>query len=251
MNYITSKKFGDISHGFFTKNGGVSSGIYSSLNCALGSNDSKLNVLENKKIIADIIGVDVKNLCVLSQVHSNKIVIVNSPDDCEFVEADAMVTKEKNIAIGILTADCVPVLFADEKAGIIGAAHAGWKGAISAILENTIDKMCELGALRENIIAATGPCIGGKSYEVGVDFYDNFIDKNMDNKQFFIPQNKDKYLFDIRKYVAYRLLNSGISDVDVIKNDTFIEENNFFSYRRSTLRNEADYGRQITVISLG
>jgi len=238
----------NISHGFFTRKGGVSTGIYESLNCGYGSDDSPDNVTENRKKAANQLGSSHENLCTLYQIHSNKVVHVTSPWEYkDSPEADGMVTDIPGIILGVQSADCCPVLFADKEKKIIGAAHAGWKGALSGILENTIEEMRKLGA--ENITAAIGPTIGKDSYEVGAEFRDEFIAKDGAHEKFF-ENTGDKFLFDLPSFVTEILKKSGVENISNSKIDTLTDEENFFSYRRTTKRKEADYGRQLSAIMI-
>ena len=248
-------KSNDIIHGFFSRSGGNSKSIYESLNCGLGSGDDLSIVKSNRKKALESLVKPSKEefkLVTLYQIHSNKVsVIDDSSLEESKIEADAMVSKNPRIALGILTADCTPVLFADMKNKIIGAAHAGWKGAFGGVLENTILKMIEIGAQKENIIASIGPTISQKSYEVGEEFYERLISDNEANEVFFILSKRDgHYMFDLPAYVANMLKKAGISFVFDVKKDTCPEENNFFSYRRSCLKGEKDYGRNLSIIAI-
>lgn len=241
----------NINHGFFGKVGGKSSGIFSSLNCGYGSNDDKETVIQNIDIVKSTLKADGFPLCTARQIHSEKVITLDEPWTIENrPEADGLVTKKKNIALGILTADCAPVLFVDEKSGVIGACHAGWKGAKTGIVENTVSAMVNLGAKPENIVAVIGPCIGPESYEVGQEFYDNFVNDNQKNKVFFKSKSGGKYLFDLPKYVENRLKKLNLKTVKWVGKDTLSSEKEFFSYRRSCLNKEKDYGRQLSVIIL-
>ncbi len=192
-------------------------------------------------------------LCTVHQIHSPDAVIVNEPwEHKDAPKADAIVTNKPNIILGILTADCLPILFADEKNKVIAAAHSGWKGAFSGVIENTVETMRSLGAEEDNIIATIGPAISKNSYEVGAEFFDKFIEQSPENSQFFAkaPAADDKYLFDLAGYAKHRLLASGISQINIIAKDTYLLDNEFFSYRRSCKRGEPSYGRQISTIML-
>ncbi|UEM04655.1 peptidoglycan editing factor PgeF [Skermanella rosea] len=240
-----------IRHGFFTKRGGVSTGIYASLNCGLGSNDDPRHVAENRRRCAAAFDLEPDRLVTLYQVHSPDVVTVERPwrPGETPPRADAMVTATPGVALGILTADCVPVLFADAEAGVIGAAHAGWKGAKAGVIEATIGAMKALGARPERIVAAIGPCIAQRSYEVGPEFPAPFLDEDAANGDFFAPARRaGHFMFDVGGYVARRLGRSGVAALQRCPNDTVAEEDRFFSYRRATLRGEADYGRGISVI---
>jgi YfiH family protein len=238
----------NVKHGFFTRKGGVSEGIYASLNVGLGSNDDKNNVHTNRTIAMQEFGAEADALQTLYQIHSDTVITVTEKSN-QREEADAMVTNQKNIVLGILTADCTPVLFADENAKVIGAAHAGWKGACSGILENTVIAMQNLGADVGNIKAVIGPTITQSSYEVGDDFYERFLGFSPENKIFFIhSQREGHYMFNLPSYVEARLAAIGIKSVTNVNRDTCADAENFFSYRRTCLNKEADYGRNLSVI---
>jgi polyphenol oxidase len=249
--FLTSPNLSPISHGFFTRKGGVSDGIYASLNCGWGSQDHPSNVVENRRRVAAALGAAAENLCSLYQVHGAEVITVTGAwSRAELPKADAMVTSQKGLALGILTADCVPVLFADAKAGVIAAAHAGWRGALASVLEATVDAMCAIGAKPSQIASAIGPCIAQKSYEVGQEFYDTLIKADAGNVGFFINTPAGKRYFDIKAYVRKKLEFAGITTINILENDTYLEEDNFFSFRRTTHRSEKDYGRQISAIML-
>ena len=238
-----------IAHGFFGRAGGVSTGLYRGLNCGLGSHDRREDVLENRRRVAIALEQPAESLTTLYQIHSPTVVTVTEPFRGHVPEADAMVTGVAGITLGILTADCVPVLFADDTAEIIGAAHAGWKGATGGVLENTLDAMEHLGAERDDIRAVIGPCIAQASYEVGPEFLSRF--SHAEQQQFFIPSHRAQHaMFDLPAYVAMRLRASGLRHVAQLAMDTCADEENFFSYRRATQRSEPDYGRHISAIAL-
>ena len=250
---ITVSALNEISrvrHGFFTRDGGVSQGLYASLNCGLGSNDSPEAVRENRARAMQMIDLPASALVTLYQAHTAEVIQVDEPWVGQGVPADAMVTTRPGIALGILTADCAPVLFADARAGVIGAAHAGWKGAIGGVLENTIAAMVRLGAEPGNMVAAIGPCIAQRSYEVGPDFPAPFLAQGEDNEQFFAPRplKPGYFLFDLAAYAARRLALAGVAEIVRTPCDTCQEESRFYSYRRATLRGEPDYGRQLSAI---
>jgi len=249
---ITSPNLNGISHGFFTRKGGVSEGVYASLNCGLGSGDSKAHVIENRERVARALGGTETKLLSLHQVHSCDVVTVTAPwRHAKKPKADAMVTTQRGIALSILTADCVPVLFADKEHSVIGAAHAGWKGALAGILEKTVEAMGTLGAKPGSISAAIGPCIAQASYEIGDELREQFIKGNPQFAGHFIPaQREQHFLFDLRAAVRDILGKAGITDINTLENDTYIEEDSFFSFRRATHRKEPDYGRQISAIIL-
>jgi YfiH family protein len=241
-----------IRHAFFTREGGVSAGIYASLNCGPGSNDDPAAVAENRSRAMAMMELGDKALVTVHQAHTADAILVDRPFPADARPiADAMVTTTPGIALGILTADCAPVLFADRKGAVVGAAHAGWKGALSGILDNTLACMAEQGAKAKTIVAAIGPCIGQRSYEVGPDFPAPFLAEAADNADFFAPSAKAGHLlFDLPGYVSRKLARLGVQDVTRLPADTLRDKARFYSYRRTTLAGEADYGRQMSVIVL-
>lgn len=241
-----------IRHGFFTREGGVSKGIYASRNCGYGSDDDTENVRENRDRIAEKLSVEREKLLTVYQIHSPTVALVTEPWTPDTApQADAMVTATPGIALGILTADCAPVLFADKKARVIGAAHAGWKGAVTGVLEATIEAMLGLGAERHNIAAAIGPCISKEAYEVGPEFHERFLSEDAANSRWFEPsENPGHFTFDLPGYVASRLEASDIGTVAALGHCTYQDEKRFFSFRRTTHRKEPDYGRQISALML-
>jgi YfiH family protein len=237
-------------HAFLTREGGVSDGIYTSLNCGLGSRDDPDKVRENRARALAMIDQPADALVTLYQAHTAEAVVVDAPfaPGAE-PKADGMATTRPGLVLGILTADCAPVLLADAKGGVIGAAHAGWRGALTGVIENTVAAMTELGAEPRRIVAAIGPCIAQRSYEVGPDFPAAFLAQDPMNETFFAPSRKDgHYMFDLPGYVALRLRSAGIGTVLPSPADTCKEEARYFSYRRATLRGEADYGRELSLI---
>jgi YfiH family protein len=237
-----------VAHGFFGRTGGVSAGIYESLNCGPGSGDDPAAVAQNRQRVADHFHAE---LVTLHQVHSAAAVPVSLAWGNERPQADGVATKTPGIALGILTADCAPVLFADAEARVIGAAHAGWKGALGGIVESTLTAMEELGATRANIAAAVGPCIAQANYEVGAEFRDRFTDADAANSKYFIASDRTAHFrFDLEGYVRDRLRRAGLRDVKGLAADTYAREAEFFSFRRATHRAEPNYGRQISVIVL-
>jgi hypothetical protein len=242
-----------IAHGFFGRTGGVSEGIFASLNCGPGSGDARERVIENRRrALAELSRADDAKLLALYQVHSAEAVIVTEPWQIgEAPRADAMATNVPNLALGILTADCAPVLFADARACVIGAAHAGWKGALGGVIESAIAAMESLGANRASIAAAVGPCIGQANYEVGTEFVDRFREADSANQRFFIPSDRPNHFrFDLEGYTAARLGAAGIENVECLAACTYANEADFFSFRRATHRGEVDYGRQLSAILL-
>ena len=241
-----------IQHGFFTRAGGVSAGLYNSLNCGYGSGDAPENVTENRIRAKVALGLKDADILTCHQIHSAEVVTVDAPWTREAApEADGMVTTRPGIFLGILTADCAPVLFADPENRVIAAAHAGWKGALSGITDRTITMMLSAGAERGKIIAAIGPAISQGSYEVEEPFLDRFAVADPATGTFFKPGIKDrKFQFDLTGYVAARLEQAEITQISVSGRDTCSEETHFFSYRRSVHRGEPDYGRALSVIAL-
>jgi hypothetical protein len=240
-----------IQHGFFTRTGGVSSGCYESLNSGVGSNDMPAHVAENRARMAASMGVLPARLISAYQIHSPVVVTVDKPWDANArPKADAIVTRASGLAIAVSTADCGPILFADAKAGVIGAAHAGWRGALSGIAEATIAAMEQCGADRSRIVAALGPMIRQPSYEVGPELVAQFT-ADSDNERFFRNASRAGHaLFDLAGYIAARLARAGISRIDDLGRCTYAEPETFFSYRRSVHRGEPDYGRHLNAIAL-
>ncbi len=239
-----------IAHGFFGRAGGVSQGIYASLNCGQGSNDRPEDVAENRARVARGVGVAPDRLVSVHQVHGREAVTVTAPWS-ERPKADAMVTAVPGLALGVLAADCTPVLFADPEARVVGAAHAGWRGALAGVTDATIAAMVALGARTDRIRAAIGPTIRGQSYEVGAEFPGPFLADSADNARFFRPAARAGHqMFDLPGYLAARLRRSGIAAVDDLEQDTLTQPAQFFSYRRTTLAGEPDYGRQLSAIAL-
>ena len=236
-----------LTHGFFTRKGGISTGIYASLNCGPGSGDTAENVRTNRHHV--IAALDGGELITLHQIHSPEVVTVTQGFVGERPKADALVTATRGLLLGILTADCGPVLFADAQARVVGAAHAGWKGACGGVLENTVAAMEALGAERRRIHAVLGPCIHQPSYEVGAEFVARLVETEKTNARFFVPHGEKSH-FDLPAYILHRLHETGIGGIAHIARDTCAEHDHFFSYRRTTLRGESDYGRQISVIGL-
>ena len=240
-----------ITHGFFTRIGGVSTGIYKGLNVGIGSDDERALVLENRKRVAQTLGVTPPSLLTVYQVHSPDVIEVNKPwEGDKRPQVDAMVTNKPEIAIGALSADCGPVLFCDGTNRVIGAAHAGWKGATSGVLENTIAAMENLGAQRSHICAVLGPTISHNAYEVGPEFVERLIDMDPSNDVYLTPsQNPSHAMFDLPSYIVKRLTNAGIQ-ATWTGHCTYGDEELFYSYRRKTHRGEVDYGRQISAIKI-
>lgn len=236
--------------GYFTRDGGVSSDGFSSLNCSIKSEDSEENVAENIQTAANSLGAN--TIKVAYQVHSDRVITVDSAEmDTESQEADAVVTNIKGLPVGVVTADCTPILFIDENAGVVGAAHAGWKGAYAGILENTVRAMEKLGAEASGIVACIGPTIAQNSYEVDSNFHTQFISQNPENeKYFYLSVNKGHFMFDLPKYCEDRLKSLDLKMVENLRLDTYTNENLFFSYRRKTHRKDQYTGCQISAIML-
>lgn len=242
----------NVRHGFLTRKGGVSAGIYATLNCGPGSSDDTEAVMENRRRAVERAGLGRAPVVTCDQVHSPDVVRVTDPWDMSAPpQADGLVTDRTGIALGVLTADCAPVLFCDARAGVVGAAHAGWKGAVGGVLENTVTEMERLGASLQNIRAAVGPCIHQKSYEVGEDLAKAVLDDSGWAHDLFEPAPRSGHFqFDLPGYVAGRLARLGLGHFEVIAMDTYSDEDSFFSYRRTTHQGGGDYGREISIIGL-
>jgi YfiH family protein len=238
-------------HAFFSREGGVSDGVYAGLNGGIGSNDDPANVFENRRRMAEQMGVAPEHFLSVHQIHSPDTVVATGawPGEAR-PRADAIVTRTEGIAIGVTTADCGPILFADPAARVIGAAHAGWKGALTGVLESAIDAMEKLGADRGSMVVAIGPLIRQNSYEVGGEFVERFVDSDAGNASFFIPSVRSGHaMFDLAGFIRMRLERAGVLMIDDIGVDTYSDER-FYSYRRSVHRKEADYGRHVHAIAL-
>ncbi|MFA6280350.1 MAG: peptidoglycan editing factor PgeF [Bdellovibrionales bacterium] len=241
-----------VTHGFFTRAGGVSQGVFASLNGKMGLADDPLFVRENRRRVNVALGVKDNVFVACNQIHSTEVIPVAAAwDSAHEPPADAMVTRKRGVTLGIVTADCAPILFADEAAGVIGAAHAGWRGALGGVIENTLEAMERFGATRGAIKAAIGPCIWQESYEVGANFKMPFLAQSDANEMFFKPaQREGHFLFDLPAYIAARLREAGVESVERPPADTFADKERFFSYRRETLGIEANAGRQMAAIAL-
>lgn len=239
-----------VRHGFFGREGGVSDGVYASLNCGPGSNDKASAIADNRARVAAALGVRPSHLLSAFQIHSNRCITVDAPFADPRPQADAMVTATPGLALGVLTADCAPVLFCDPVARVIGAAHAGWRGAVSGVLESTLAAMTALGADLARIHAAIGPCIGQMSYEVGPELRHAALDADAGAGPFFAPSRDDRLAFDLEGYCAHRLLRAGLTHCDMLGVDTYTDAQRCFSFRRTTHAGETDYGRQISAVVL-
>jgi YfiH family protein len=238
-----------VNHGFFTRLGGASSGVFSGLNCGEGSSDQAEIVAINRARVANAMGVSADCLVGVHQIHSATAVTIDAPQKHK-QRADALVTAKRGIALSVLTADCQPVLFADAQAGVIGAAHAGWRGALDGVLLATVDAMEGLGALRKNICAVIGPSISQRAYEVGPEFMESFMAEDPDFARYFINGNGDRMLFDLPGFGLNRLRAAGVGHAEWTRHCTFSDAKRFYSYRRTTHAKEADYGRLIAAITL-
>ncbi|KTE01160.1 polyphenol oxidase [Sphingopyxis sp. H038] len=248
--FASAATLAGVAHGFFGRRGGVSAGELASLNCGLGSGDDPALIAENRRRVADA-ALPGATLTGLYQVHGNRCMIIESETDLAArPEADGLATRTPGILLGILTADCVPVLFADREAGVVGAAHAGWKGAIAGITDATLGAMESLGASRANIAVAIGPCIARASYEVDENFVQRFVADDPANERFFAAGKPGHAMFDIAAYVAARLTAAGVTRIAIGGQDTYAEGQDYFSYRRACHKGENSYGRQLSVIGL-
>lgn len=248
---LTSAALEGVPHGFLGRRGGVSTGLHAGLNVGLGSDDDRAAVFANRDLARDAV-LPGAALVTLHQVHSPDVMTVTAPIPLDArPQGDALVTDRPGLLLGVLTADCVPVLLADRQVGVVGAAHTGWKGALGGVTDATIAAMEALGADRARIAAAIGPCIGRASYEVSEAFADPFLSEDADNARFFGAGRPGHLMFDIAGYVAARLANAGVGRVDMLDEDTCSQPGRFFSYRRSCLRGEPGYGRQISLIGVG
>ena len=241
-------KFDEIEHGFFNSKGGYSKGIYESLNCGIGSKDLKKNVVRNLEKVAKQINTTKQNIILLNQVHSNKVINVRDIFKIRRI-GDGLITNRKKLALGILTADCAPILIFDPKKKIIAALHAGWKGAFKDIIGKTINKLNQKGSKSKDLIAVVGPCISIKNYEVKKDFLNKFLQKSKKNIKFFKLYNK-KIFFSLNSYIKSQLINMKVKKIEIIHKNTFPKKNNFFSSRRSIKNKFNDYGRNISIIMI-
>ena len=251
VEVIKSKALSDVAHGFLGRIGGVSTGIYAGLNCSLGSDDLRDHVIENRRrAVAEVM--PGAALAHVYQIHSPDVfTVTDAIDQDNPPKADALVTDRPNILLAVQTADCVPVLFADTRAVVVGAAHSGWKGAFTGVNESTIAAMEKLGATRDRMVCAIGPCIAQKSYEVDAGFFERFADANPENTRFFRDGKAGHYQFDIEGYVAARLAAAGVKNIECLGQDTYSQPERFFSYRRSCHLNEPGYGGHMSLIGIG
>src|SRR5437868_7651142 len=250
VEVIRAISLGQFPHGFLGRRGGMSVGEMAGLNVGYGSSDDREAIAGNRRLAVAALLADAE-LATVHQVHSAEVVVADQAwRQGERPRADAMVTDTPNLLLGILTADCAPVLFADHHAVVVGAAHAGWRGALAGVTDRTIEVMEQLGARRDNIHAAVGPCIAQPNYEVDEAFRSRLIERDPENKRFFVPGAGGKPHFDLEAYVVHRLIAAGIGEVEALNLDTYADADRFFSYRRATHRGEADYGRQLSAIAI-
>ncbi|WBL32340.1 peptidoglycan editing factor PgeF [Sinirhodobacter sp. HNIBRBA609] len=249
LEILTSPALNGVAHGFFTRKGGASSGVFQGLNCGHGSSDLTDAVNVNRDRVAAAMGVTPEAMVGVHQIHSADVLSVTGPLDAP-VQADALVTATPGVLLTVLTADCQPVLFADRQAGVVGAAHAGWRGALEGVLEATVEAMEALGADRANITAVIGPCISQRAYEVGHDFMENFLVEDPDYGRFFSGGPAGKPMFDLPAFGLHRLREAGVGEAEWTRHCTYSDSERFYSYRRTTHAGEADYGRLISTIRL-
>ena len=243
------QKFKNLKHCFFSRKDGYSSGLYESLNCGIGSKDQKDKVLKNLEYVSNKIGCEKEMLITLNQKHTNDVIFFEKLEDVKNkISGDAVVTKIKKIGIGVLTADCAPILLYNPQEKIIGCIHSGWKGAFNGIIENTIKKFKHLNSNINETIAVIGQCLHKENYEVKKDFYKKFTEKDLNYRNFFKKVDDNKFFFDLRGFINKKISNLGIENIENIEMDTFSQENMFYSYRRSLVKKEKDYGRCISVI---
>lgn len=249
LEIITSELLHDVKHGFFSRKGGASSGVFEGLNCGVGSSDQSDMVQINRNRVSNEMGVEPETLVTVHQTHSTRVHVANGRNQGALPQADAIVSKTAGIALGVLTADCQPVLFADTEAGVVAAAHAGWRGALDGMLEETIDAMVTLGAVPHRIRAVIGPSISQRAYEVGPEFFERFADEDPAYSQYFANGERDRMLFDLPGFGLHRLRNAGVT-AEWTGHCTYSDPDRFFSYRRSVHSKQADYGRLISSIRL-
>ena len=238
----------NLKHCFFSRKNGVSSGIYESLNCGIGSNDDISNVKKNLEIVSKVFDIESNKLALMNQSHSNKVLSVENVNNSKRFDCDALLTKNDAIALCVLTADCAPILIYEVQNKIVGCIHAGWKGAFSGIIENTILKLSEMGGDKNKLIVTVGPCISQNNYEVKKDFYSNFISQSKQNEKFFEDNGNESFRFNLRAYINKKFKDLGVQKIDNIAVDSFASKNEYFSHRRAKKLGEDDYGRCISAI---
>ena len=242
------KKDSTIQHCFFSRKNGVSKGIYESLNCGIGSKDQKESIQKNLEIVSKKFYIKKNQLALMHQTHSNKVEIIKSTNNLERIACDAMLTKSNDIGLCVLTADCAPILIYEKNKKIIGCIHAGWKGMFSGIVENTIQKLQEMGGDVKELFVSVGPCISQKNYEVKEDFYLEFIKRSEENDSFFLKKSEKSFNFDLREFINKKFKDLGILKIDNVAIDSFASKSEYFSHRRAKKLGEDDYGRCISVI---
>ena len=247
--YLTSNVIENFKHGFFKRTGGVSINEFSSLNCKYGSFGTISKINSNRSLVSNLMGIKTSDLITLKQMHSSDVINITERIEPDENEGDSMVTSKEGICLGILTADCAPILFGDFEKKIIGAAHAGWKGLYGGIVENTLENMVQIGAKIKNICVAIGPCIQKNNYEVGIEFYERFIKKDRTYNKFFLKEN-NKILFDLPGSISFRLHLQGIRNIQSLNKCTFSEKKNYFSFRRNQKNKLGDCGRMISTIKI-
>ena len=242
------QKFKNIKHCFFSRKNGFSKGNYESLNCGIGSKDQEENVKKNLDIVSKKFNIKKDSLALMHQTHSNKVEIIVKRNNLERIKCDAMLTKDNEIALSVLTADCLPILIYEKRKEIIGCIHAGWKGAVNGIIENTLKKLEEMNGSIKQLVVSLGPCISQKNYEVKNDFYSEFIKKSKNNDSFFFKNEKKTFNFDLRGFVIKKFKDLDVLEIDNVAIDSFASENEYFSHRRAKKLGQDDYGRCISVI---
>ena len=251
QNFININKFVDIVNlGFFTSKGGISKGDFNSLNCSKSNDDKKNNVSKNIKIALNALGIEKKRLKLINQIHSNKIFFINNNNLNKDIYGDGLITENKNIALGILTADCAPIFIFDKKKSIVCCLHSGWKGALNNIVSKGIKKIKRKKIKSQNIVVIVGPCLGFSNFEVDKKFKLKFIKKNKSYQKFFKSKNRNKDIFDLRNLINFQISKEGINNVFNIRKDTYKNSHIFFSHRRATHQNKIQTGRMINIISL-
>ena len=241
-------KQSDVKHCFFSRKNGVSKGIYESLNCGIGSKDEEKNVIQNLNIVSKNFDIQSNKLILMSQTHSNKVLIVENSKNLKRFNCDALLTTNNEIALGVLTADCAPILIYEVEKKIVGCIHAGWKGAFTGVIENTLSKISEMGGDKKKLIVIIGPCISQKNYEVRDNFYSDFITKNKENEKFFKKKNGGFFNFSLRAYINKKFEDLHVLKIENIAVDSFASKNEYFSHRRAKKLGDDDYGRCISVI---
>ena len=238
----------NVKHCFFSRKNGVSSGIYESLNCGIGSNDDINNVKKNLEIVSENFNIKSDKLALMNQTHSNKVISIKNLNNFKRFDCDALLTRNNDIALCVLTADCAPILIYEAKEKIVGCIHAGWKGAFFGIIENTILKLSEMGGDKSKLAVTVGPCISQNNYEVKKDFYSNFMSQSKQNEKFFEKKGNEKFRFNLRAYINKKFQDLGVQTIDNIAVDSFASENEYFSHRRAKKLGQDDYGRCISAI---